>query len=450
MLRARKQFVDSVTRGDAGYRDGRLTLDLERLRSLVLADPRIVGVQLDLVQPGEAARVVNVLDVFDARKKVEGPTYPGLDGPPLAAGNGELRRFENFQIVETGMPPAGQGGLMVARRAFIDFWGEGAAWCPFSGVPTLVMDLDFHPALTDKVTVDDAGRRALVTLSTEIGALGLDGGDGEVEELRPTWEREPVQGLPRVAYVYQIQSQGALVDTFLYGTAAAGLYPTLVDPVEILDGALVSGNHQRITTATIQHCNNPVLLRLLKEDGTRLNLLPVVLMEGHHKTTPAKQRSADHAVQLLRYLKADGAVMTQEGGGMSIVDQMLTIEGARRAGIECVAVTYEMAGAEGTDRPLIYYTRAAKNLISTGNRDEVVKLEAPERLIGASHGTRVPANASDWDAGAAPVPSGNGASGRSTEASETADLTGAAEVPLWVLYGAVSQVGAGRARAYSA
>jgi hypothetical protein len=133
---------------------------------------------------------------------------------------------------------------------------------------------------------------------------------------------------------------------------------------------------------------------------------------------------------------------------MSIVDQMLTIEAARGAGIECVAVTYEMAGAEGADRPLIYYTRAAKNLVSSGNRDETVRLLAPDRILGASHGTSVPANASDWDSGT-PIISNNGSDGRSTETSERADLTGAVELPLWVLYGAVSQVGAGRARGYS-
>jgi glycine reductase complex component B subunit alpha and beta len=434
MLRVRTHVVDSVTAGRGGFEEGALTLDLEQLRSIVLDDPRIADVHLDLVRPGEAARVVNVLDIFDARKRLEGPTYPGIDGAPVATGHGELHRFGNFQIVETGMPPTGEGGLMVARRAFIDFWGKGAAWSPFSAAHTLVMDLEFHPSLTDKVAVDDSARRSLVAASTAIGSMALDAADeGQVDEFRGTWERRGGEGLPRVAYVYQVQSQGALVDTFLYGSAVARLYPTLIDPVEILDGALVSGNHQRVTTPTIMHCNNPVLLRLLAEDGERVNLLPAILMEGHHKTTPAKQRSAAHAVQLLRYLRADGAVFTQEGGGMSIVDQMLTIEGARKVGIECVALTYEMAGTEGTDRPLIFYTRAAKNLVSTGNRDELVHLEAPERVIGRSS-----------------TGSPGGTSGRSTEASEGADVTGALNVPLWVLYGAVSQVGGARARAHSA
>jgi hypothetical protein len=129
---------------------------------------------------------------------------------------------------------------------------------------------------------------------------------------------------------------------------------------------------------------------------------------------------------------------------MSIVDQMLTIEAARASGIECVGITYEMAGVDGGDRPLIYYSSAARNLVSTGNRDELVQLEAPNVLVGdepyRDRTERPPANGTMVA----------GLPGASTERSEKIDLSRDVEVPVWCLYGSVSQVGAGRTRGFSA
>lgn len=411
--------VHEIVEGSPRYADGRLSLDLAHLRAVVERDPFIASVQLGVVRPGDRVRVLNVLDVFDARKKAAGPTYPGCDGPPVTAGTGQTHVFEAFQIVGSGVLPTGEGGLMVARQSFIDFWGEGARWTSFSAVATLVADIRLDPSVQEKGLADAAVRRALIALSTEIGALGLQA-PGRDEEIPARWQR-PATSLPRVAYAYQIQSQGAPLDTFLYGADLVGLYPTLIDPVEIVDGALISGNRGLQTTPTIQHVNNPVLRRLLAEDGRRITLLPVLLMEGHHKSTPAKQRSAAHAVELLRYLRVEGAVFTQEGGGMSVVDQMLTIEGAEAAGIRCVAITYEMAGAEGTDTPLIYYSKAARTVVSTGNREERVTLEAPEWVIGLATGE-----------------------------SAFGDLAGPVTVPLYALYCSTSQVGATWTRGYAA
>jgi sarcosine reductase len=175
----------------------------------------------------------------------------------------------DFQIVASSMLPQGAGGLMVARHAFIDFWGSGALWGPFGATHTLALDLTLSPDLQDKAAATAAIRRALITLSTEIGAL-CTGATGREEMIPAVWER-PELDLPRVAYVYQVQSQDAPLETFLYGANLDDLYPTLLDPVEILDGALVSGNHGLQTTPTISHCTNPGLRRLLAEHGRGLS-----------------------------------------------------------------------------------------------------------------------------------------------------------------------------------
>ena len=46
---------------------GRLTVDPDRVRALVLDDPRIRSVAVDLVEPGEATRIVQMRDVVEPR-----------------------------------------------------------------------------------------------------------------------------------------------------------------------------------------------------------------------------------------------------------------------------------------------------------------------------------------------------------------------------------------------
>ena len=48
--------------------------------------------------------------------------------------------------------------------------------------------------------------------------------------------------LPKVAYVYMLQTQGLLHDTYVYGVDAKKIVPTLIYPTEVMDGAVISGN----------------------------------------------------------------------------------------------------------------------------------------------------------------------------------------------------------------
>ena len=50
-----------------------------------------------------------------------------------------------------------------------------------------------------------------------------------------------------------------------------------------------------------------------------------------------------------------------------------------------MAITYEMGGPEGKDFPLIYHVKEADYLVSTGNREEMVRLPKMEKALGGSH-----------------------------------------------------------------
>jgi Glycine/sarcosine/betaine reductase component B subunits len=57
---------------------------------LVLTDPRLGEVGLELVHPGDSARVLRALDAVEPLYKVAGPgcAFPGFLGPPDMAGRG--------------------------------------------------------------------------------------------------------------------------------------------------------------------------------------------------------------------------------------------------------------------------------------------------------------------------------------------------------------------------
>ena len=58
-------------------------------------------------------------------------------------------------------------------------------------------------------------------------------------ETKPLLEQvNEFKDLPKVAYVYMLQSQGLLHDTYVYGVDAKQIIPTLIYPTEVMDGAI--------------------------------------------------------------------------------------------------------------------------------------------------------------------------------------------------------------------
>jgi sarcosine reductase len=65
-LELRTFDVESVAFGDSTALSGSaLTVSKEEMRSLVLADPAFSAVDIQLVQPGDAARITQITDVVD-------------------------------------------------------------------------------------------------------------------------------------------------------------------------------------------------------------------------------------------------------------------------------------------------------------------------------------------------------------------------------------------------
>jgi glycine reductase len=121
------------------YEDGVLWVDRDELRSLVLKRGDFADVAIDVVRPGEAVRLIHVIDAVEPRYKPGGETnFPGYAGPQRTVGEGRTNRLAGMALVSVGEAVAGEPTFW--REALIDMSGPGAADSPFGTLVNLVLE----------------------------------------------------------------------------------------------------------------------------------------------------------------------------------------------------------------------------------------------------------------------------------------------------------------------
>jgi glycine reductase len=250
-----------------------------------------------------------------------------------------------------------------------------------SQVRNVVLALTPNPDIEND-DYDDAVRRAVLKVAELIARRALD---AEPETTTTTFDfSEHDPDLPKVVYFYQLQGQGRMADTFLYGRDIHNLVPTIIDPNEVIDGAIVSGVYVYgcYKNVTYLHQNNPIIWEMQRRHGTELNFAGVIINRGHNYTQEEKERSSHWAAKLARFLEADGCVFTAEGGGNSAIDMMLAVQYMEKMGIESSVVSSEAAGGDGYDFPLFYTVPEADAIVSVGSEDEMFSMPKVAKVIG--------------------------------------------------------------------
>jgi len=383
-LELRTFDVDHVAFADHTSLTGHaLTISKDEIESLVVADPAFSSVDIQLVRPGEAARITQITDVVEPRAKSGGTggVFPGLLSPVEPAGRGRTDRLRGVAVVTSGeVPWLGSKGLFVAHDSVLDTAGPGADLHPYAGLYLLVLRFRFADG------VDHEGLERAVLLAGEkvARALALTAHDAEPSLVETRDLARPATALPRVVYAYQVQSQGVFLRSRLYGRILDELVPTLVHPNELADGALTSGGlgGHGAKMHTWMHQNNAVVERLIAGHGTRWDFAGVILHRGHFYLYEDKQRVALRIAETAGLLGAAGAIFTLGGAGNNTTEVMLAIQECERRGIRTVLITWEHAGPDGSDYPLPFAVAEAVAIVSTGNLDEPLDLPAMERVVG--------------------------------------------------------------------
>jgi len=369
------------TGGATEWRDGTLTVSAEEAQALVAA-PSLAGVKVSWASPGDAVRIVKVLDVVEPRSKGPGgggvfPGWLGPSGPRSGRLGGPA--VEGPTHVLRGAAVVVAGYLPRAQEAVIDMSGPAAELSPFGSTHNLV--IEFTPAPdADWADVDDALRRGSLALAARLAEAALDAPPDE-EETVP--DPGPVEGLPRIGAVTNLQTQGVFKDVFVRGESFNGQAPALIDPAEIDDGAVVSGQfgHPSLRNPTWVHQNHPIAGALRARHGKDLAFAGVVL-SPEPVSASEKARISAAAAQLCAEAGFEAVIVTKEGGGNADADVALKMDALEDLGIAAVGLFAEMAGPDGTGPPIVVAPEKATAMVSTGNYDTRLDLPEMERSLG--------------------------------------------------------------------
>jgi glycine reductase len=368
------------------YADGVLTLDRAELLAVAREDGRIRDARLDLVGPGESARVVNVDDVIPAMVKVDGPgsVYPGVCGRLTdTVGAGRTHRLTDFAVVEcadTSRQPVdgptrrirGESG----NHGTIEMSGPGAV-VPYGQLHSLVLTLEVDGSAGHEA-YDEAKRGAAFRLADRVAqtVAGANPISGEELDLA-VGDRS----LPGAVFVANLRSSEhhvgprSGIGTAVYGITRLSA-PWLLGPTEVLDGAVTR-------KTTWYQANNPVVLDMCRRHGRDLNFLGVIVQRTNWTSLPEKQLAATRVGELAAMLGAQGAVITVDVRGNRFIEAMYGLQACERRGVKTVLLTVEEPSEGGQAPPLIFSTPEVQAVVSCGDASVPGPFPAAERVVGA-------------------------------------------------------------------
>ena len=345
-----------------------------------IKDERLARIEVDIVRPGDDVRICPVKDVLEPRVKVEGggQVFPGIFGNAEMVGSGKTNVLKGMTVLTVGKIVGFQEGI-------IDMSGPGADYTPFSQTINLVVLCDKVEGLPQhehEEAVRLAGLKATRYIS-EI-AKNVTPDETFTFETKPLVEQlAQYPGLPKVAYVYMLQTQGLMHDTYLYGLDVKKILPTFLYPTEVMDGAVISGNCVSACdkNTTYHHLNNPVIADLFVRHGKDLNFVGVVVT-NENVTLLDKERSSNFTAKLVDSLKVDGVIISEEGFGNPDADLIMNCRKIEALGIKTVLVTDEYAGRDVASQSLADANPLANAVVSGGNANAIIELPPMSKVIG--------------------------------------------------------------------
>ena len=372
--------VSALTFGIDTRLDGsELTVNKDDLSKHLLADRRLRSVDLEIVRPGESARVGWVYDIVEPRAKESGVggDFPGILSPQVPVGSGTTHVLRGVAVTAVDEVGGRAGGnVKGAATKVLEMNGAPASVSPYAALHHLVVvphpapDLERHVAL-------NALRRAYLNAAVYLAKAAVDQRPASLE----TFDLEtPIAAdraaLPRVAYIAQVHGHqhGTWVDEqILYGSNTVGMAPVPLHPNEWLDGALVvSYSWGAGGVETYFYQNHPIILEYLRRHAAgEINFVGTIAMTAA-SLEEERARNCMLAANMAKWdLAADGAVVTRYIGGAPHADMFETARLCEGLGIKTVVLVGDTAIDRRVESAILMHIPEVNAVICSGSAQEI-------------------------------------------------------------------------------
>jgi len=373
-------YIKQVEFGDlTSISNNVLTINREELADILRSDKRLHSVSIELARPGENCRIVRVADIIEPRIKKNGPgqVFPGIVGPLEIVGSGQTVCLKGVAVVETWQLPSEVVML-------IDMNGPVAELSHFSSTQNIVLIARPREGIS-KYEYASALKKAGLTAATYLARAALNVEADEVTVYDLDRDRSlHSKKLPRVAYICQLFSHKELIEPLIYGSSFRNILPSLINPNEFFDGAIVNFQYDSLINSetTYSFQNHPVIKELYSRHGKECIFAGVILKDAPSMLGD-KERSALLTAKLAKWsLGVDGVIITKEGGGHPQVDMSLTSEKCAELGIGTVLMLTEFLSTTGSsDETVIFNTKSADAVVSCG-MSETITIPPQKTILG--------------------------------------------------------------------
>ena len=368
----------------------RLEVNADELKQLLLEDSRLQGIDIELVRPGETARLGYVFDVVEPRAKEPGTgsDFPGILGPTARVGHGttHVLRGAAVTVIAEGRDPPSRSARGINR--VLEMAGPAAEASPYGALNHVVLlphtrpEVEWHGAMN---VLRMASVKAAAYLAR--AAITEAPASTEVYDLDGPWTEER-KGLPRVAYIGQIHGHqhGTEVDEhILYGGNTLGIMPVLLHPNEWLDGAVCISYSWNSGVETYFYQNHPIIL-----DSYRRHAAGEINFVGTIAVTAAaleeeRARNCMLAAHLAKWnLRADGAIVTKYSfSGAPQADMHETARLCENLGIGTVILVGDLGLDGRAESAALMNIKEVDAVVMAGGRGVSWDVPAGERVIAS-------------------------------------------------------------------
>ena len=358
-------------------RGGVMYVSKEDILAFGREEPIFNTLKIDITYPGDSVRIINVCDVVQPRCKVSGNAdWPGvLTDEAEIAGRGVTRAVAGMGITLC------QNNTYWSRKwGSYDMSGECAEINPYAKMPQLVIE-PMAPEDADFRQYREALRRIGLKTAVMIARATLDTAPETTEVL----DNSVHYDLPSLAYSFQIYSKQYDTQNYrepmFYGIAIPDSMPLVLQPTEILDGAISPcGGYRCITSYEIQ--NHPVIMELFRRHGKDINFAGVIItvtsVEAKHRTLVSRMA----ATLLKETLKADGVIITKGVGGASTLCVGAIASEAENLGIRAVPIIQILNGKSNLGVECLISERNVDSIVCSGTYYHNFSLPAVDKLLG--------------------------------------------------------------------